>query len=82
MAITLEPTQEERDNQAARIGAIFGLPNPGRQIVRDGVRLESVPGDGDQVLLRVELAEWVSRDEALAILTGQPLIPTASGARP
>ena len=69
--IEVRQSQEQRDNQAARIGAIFKLPDAAAKISGDGWRLDYA--GGDKVLLRVELVEMVSQEEAEAIINGLPL---------
>jgi hypothetical protein len=71
MAIRYEPSQEHRENQAARIGKLFNLPDAGMQIAADGVQIQDI--GGGIKLLRVELVKQISEEEATAILSGTPI---------
>lgn len=70
MAIITQHTQEQRDNIAARIGALFNLPDAGMKIRRDGWMME---GFGDRALLKVELETVITLAEAEAVLNARPL---------
>lgn len=67
--------QEIRDNQAARIGRIFDLPNAGMKMSRDGWTMSHRVGD-PTVTLTVELVAHISREEAEKILNGEPVEET------
>lgn len=70
MAIVTHYTDEQRNNIAARIGALFELPDAGMKITREGWRME---GWGDQVQLTVELVTFITVEEAEAILNAKPI---------
>lgn len=70
MAIVTHYTDEQHNNIAARIGALFELPNAGMKITREGWRME---GWGDQVQLTVELVTFITVEEAEAILNAKPI---------
>ncbi len=71
MAISYELTPEQRKHQAERIGKIFGLPDAAMKISSDGVYMESDrPG---KALLKVELIEIITEEEAIKILNAEPL---------
>lgn len=75
MSIRIEQSQEQRTNHAARIGAIFDLPDAGSKITRDGVSMEPF---GDGVMLSVVMVSQISKEESEAILNGLPLSHEAS----
>lgn len=70
MAIITHHTKEQRANIAARIGALFDLPDAGMKMSREGWQLK---GHGDEIQLTVELVKIVTREEAEAILNAHPL---------
>ncbi|KQQ65067.1 hypothetical protein [Microbacterium sp. Leaf320] len=70
MAIITHYTQEQRNNQAERIGALFVLPDAGMKMTREGWRME---GWGDEVQLTVELVTFITKEEAEAILNATPI---------
>lgn len=71
MAMSFEPTEEQRANIAARVGRVFGLPDAGRKIEAGGVNLEYY--DAGRALLKVNLVEVITEQEANAIINGLPL---------
>ena len=71
MAIfTTHHTDEARKIIAERIGALFGLPDAGMKMTREGWRMD---GWGDQVQLTVELVTFITVEEAEAILNAKPI---------
>lgn len=70
MATVTHHTQEQRDNIAARIGALFDLPDAGMKMTREGWVME---GWGDEIKLTVELVTMITREEAEAILNAKPI---------
>lgn len=70
MAVVTHHTQEQRNNIAARIGAIFDLPDAGMKMTREGWSME---GWGDEVMLKVEIVNMITPEEAEAILNAKPL---------
>lgn len=71
MAIVNHYTQEQRNNQAARIGEIFGLEDAGMKMTREGLHMESC--GRDEVLLTVTLVAEITTTEAENILNAVPL---------
>lgn len=65
MAIVTHYTDEQRNNIAARIGALFELPDAGMKMTREGWRME--------VQLTVELVTFITVEEAEAILNAKPI---------
>lgn len=70
MAIITHYTQEQRDNQAERIGLLFDLPNAGRKMTREGWSMEAW---GDEVMIKIELVKVITPEEADAILNATPI---------
>lgn len=70
MAVLKRYSDEEQQNIAAILGDIFGIENAGSKIRQGDWSLE---GWGDEIELRVELVEFISRDQAEAILNARPL---------
>lgn len=71
MAIVSHYTQEQRNNQAARIGKIFGLEDAGMKMTREGWHME--PCGHDEVLLTVTLVAEITTTEAENILNAAPV---------
>lgn len=70
MAITTHYTQEQRNHQAERIGALFDLPDAGMKMTREGWSMESWGGG---VMLKIELVKTITPEEAEAILNATPI---------
>lgn len=70
MATVTHYTEEQRQNIADQIGAIFGIANAGYKISREGWNLQ---GWGDEIQLTVELVAVVSKEQAEAILNARPI---------
>lgn len=70
MATVMHYTQEQRNNQAERIGALFDLPDAGMKMTREGWSMDS---RGDEVMLKIELMKTITLEEAEAILNATPI---------
>lgn len=64
-------TDEQRKNQAERLGVIFGVEDAGMKMTRNGLSIE--PWGDEEVLVKVELVQIISRAEADAILNAAPV---------
>lgn len=72
MVVKYTTDQEDRNNQAARIGRIFDLPDAGAKVSTDGWTMTHTP-ESDSVRLTVELVAFISVEEAEKILNRTPL---------
>lgn len=70
MAVSIEYTDEQRKNQAARLGKIFGIENAGMKITRNGLCME--PWNSG-VMVTIELCEVITVEEAEKIMNAVPL---------
>lgn len=70
MATVTHYTQEQRNIIAARIGALFELPDAGMKMKSEGWVMD---GWGDEIKLTVELVTMITREEAEAILNAKPI---------
>ncbi len=73
MATVTHYTDEQRQNIADQIGAIFGIQNAGYKISREGWNLQAW---GDEIQLTVELVATVTKEQAEAILNARPVADT------
>lgn len=67
MAISFEPTAEQRANQHEIIKAVFNLTDD-HKVLRDW----SMESAGDSALVTVTLFEFVSLDVANELINGEP----------